>query len=71
MTDSTTLDTVMVRTNKHSGAVTATIYTTDNDFTDGCEGSGLNLVEALHDLADSVEQALDEKAHCLITLVVG
>lgn len=64
----TILDTVMIRTNKHSGAVTATIYTTDNDLTDGLEGSGLSLAEALHDLADGIEEALDEKIHGLIAL---
>jgi hypothetical protein len=47
------LDTVMVRTND-SGVVHAVIYT-ENDVTDGLEGTGLSLSEALHDLADAVE----------------
>lgn len=60
MTDTTTLDTVMVRTNKHNGSVIATVYTTDNDLTDGLEGSGLSLAEALHDLANEIEEVSEE-----------
>lgn len=57
MIDAIVLDTVMVRTNKLNGTVVATIYTTDNDLTDGLEGSGLSLAEALHELSINVDEA--------------
>lgn len=42
----------MIRRN--DTGVALTLYTTDNDLTDGLEGFGQTLAEALFDLADSV-----------------
>jgi hypothetical protein len=50
------IDTIVLRTTSH-GNVTAVIHTPENDLTEGLEGCGDALSEALHDLADQIEEA--------------
>lgn len=50
------VDMIVVRTCGH-GHVSAVIHTPENDLTEGQEGTGDTLAEALHNLADLIEEA--------------
>lgn len=49
------IETITIRTSAH-GVIA--MLQSDNDLTFGLEGVGENLVEALYDLADSIEEVV-------------
>jgi hypothetical protein len=51
------VDMIVVRTSGHGG-VTACIHTPENDITEGQEGIGDTLFEALYNLAENIEEVL-------------
>jgi hypothetical protein len=53
------VDMIVVRTSGY-GDVTAVIHTPENDLTEGQEGRGDTLSEALYNLAENIEEVLFE-----------
>lgn len=51
------VDMIVIRTSGHGG-ITAVIHTPENDLTEGQEGVGDTLPEALYNLAENIEEAL-------------